>query len=201
MVFSQDGKWLAVGYQDETSSEGFVNVWQVSGIDGYQRFATDTDVRSSDRSGFGASIKLTTPVEPLIRFGERRRLAVIYFDNPGLSEDIARTTSYLLEGKLGNSPFVELIERNQIQKVLEELKYQQAGLTTSDAVKVGQHLNAKFILIGSINKLGNLLIITAKLVNVETSQIEGTREVQCSNATIENISDMVSALAPTIAKY
>jgi len=68
-------------------------------------------------------------------------------------------------------------------------------------VEVGQHLNAEYILLGSINKLGNLLIITAKLVNVETAQIEGSREVQCSNATIETISDMVSILAPTIAKY
>jgi TolB-like protein len=176
-------------------------VWQISGIEGYERFASDETVRTSSITGFGAAIKLTTPKEPLIHFGERRRLAVMTFDNPGLSEDIARTTSYLLEGKLGNSPFVELVERNQIQEVLEELRYQQAGLTTSNAAEVGRHLNAEFILLGSINKLGNLLIITSKLVNVETAQIEGTREVQCSNATIENISDMVSVLAPTIAKY
>lgn len=199
---SEDGNWLAVGVEAQDNSfKGFVNVWQISGIEGYERFATDETVRTSSITGFGAAIKLTTPKEPLIRFGERRRLAVMTFDNPGLSEDIARTTSYLLEGKLGNSPFIELIERNQIQEVLEELRYQQAGLTTSDAAEVGRHLNAEFILLGSINKLGNLLIITSKLVNVETAQIEGTREVQCSNATIENISDMVSVLAPTIAKY
>ena len=125
----------------------------------------------------------------------------MYFDSPGLSEDIAKTTTYLLEGKLGNSPFLELIERNQIEKVLSELKYQMSGFTASDAVEVGKQLNAKYILIGSLNKLGSLLIITAKLVNVETAQIEGTREVQCNNATIENISEMVSILAPTIAKY
>jgi len=202
VAFSEDGKWLAVGYQDaDNKFKSYTNVWQLSGIEGFQRFASDQRVRSSGTTGFGAAMKLTTPEEPLIRFGERKRMAVMYFDNPGLSEDIARTTSYLLEGRLGNSPFVELIERNQIQKVVEELRYQQTGLTTSDAVEVGKHLNAEFILLGSINKLGSLLIITSKLVNVETAQIEGTREVQCSNATIENISEMVSLLAPTIAKY
>ena len=76
-----------------------------------------------------------------------------------------------------------------------------SGLTTADAVEVGKQLNAKFILIGSINKLGNLLIITAKLVNTETAQIEGTREIQCNNATIEDISDMIAQLAPTIVKF
>jgi TolB-like protein len=128
-------------------------------------------------------------------------MAVINFDSPGLEENVARTTTYLLESKLGNSPLVELVERNQIQKVLDELQYQQSGLTADNAVQIGQQLNAEYMLIGSINKLGNLIIITAKLVNVETAQIEGTREVQCSNATIETISEMVSILAPTIAKY
>ena len=74
-------------------------------------------------------------------------------------------------------------------------------MTASNAVEVGEHLNAQYMLIGSINKLGNLLIITTKLVNVETAQIEGTREVQCKNASIEDISEMTSILAPTIAKY
>ena len=197
---SENGKWLAVAYAPN-SSNSLINVWQISGIEGYQRFSTSSQIKSTSSSGFGSSMKLTTPDEPLIQFGERKKIAVMYFDSPGLSEDIAKTTTYLLEGKLGNSPFVELIERNQINSVLSELNYQMSGLTTSAAVEVGKHLNARYTLIGSINKLGNLLIITVKLVNVETAQIEGTREVQCNNATIENISDMVALLGPAIVKY
>ena len=113
---------------------------------------------------------------------------------------MARTATYLLESKLGNSPLVELVERNQIKKVLDELAYQQTGLTANNAIQVGQQLNAEYILIGSINKLGNLVIITVKLVNVETARIEGSREVQCANATIETISDMITILAPTLVK-
>lgn len=202
LTVSEDGQWLAVGYSDDRDKNtSHVNIWQLSGIDGYERFASGTSLSTTEKRGFGASIKLTTPQEPLIQYGQRRRLAVINFDSPGLEENVARTATYLLESKLGNSALVELVERNQIQKVMDELQYQQSGLTADNAVQVGQHLNAEYILIGSINKLGNLIIITAKLVNVETSQIEGTREVQCSNATIETISEMVSILAPTIAKY
>ena len=199
---SEDGRWLAVGFQDATNKFlCHINIWQLSGIEGYERFATGKTLPTTEKRGFGASIKLTTPTEPLIQYGQRRRMAVINFDSPGLEENVARTTTYLLESKLGNSPLVELVERNQIQKVLDELQYQQSGLTADNAVQIGQQLNAEYMLIGSINKLGNLIIITAKLVNVETAQIEGTREVQCSNATIETISEMVSILAPTIAKY
>ena len=199
---SEDGNWLAVAYtEDKNYLKSFVNVWKLSGIEGFKRFDTDRNIVSSRKSGFGSAMKLNTPEEPLISFGERKKIAVMYLDNPGLDENTAKTTTYLLEGKLGNSPFVELIERNQIETVVAELKYQMSGLSTSNAVEVGKHLNAEYILMGSINKLGNLLIITVKLVNVETAQIEGTREVQCNNATIENISDMVSLLAPSIAKY
>jgi len=202
LTVSEDGNWLAVGYQDANNKyQSFINIWELSGIEGYERFASGKSLPSTEKRGFGASIKLNTPAEPLIQYGQQRRLAVMSFDSPGLEENVARTATYLLESKLGNSPLVELVERNQIQKVLDELQYQQSGLTADNAVQVGQHLNAEYMLIGSINKLGNLIIITSKLVNVETAQIEGTREVQCSNATIETISEMVSILAPTIAKY
>jgi len=200
-AFSQDGRWIAVGYRDpQNGSRSHVNVWRISGMDGYSPFAS-SEVKSATPSGFGSSVKLTTTAEPLIQYGEKIRMAVLYFDSPGLDREIAQTATYLLEGRLGNSPFVEMVERNQINQVIEELKYQMSGMTTSNAVEIGRHLNAEYVLLGSLNKLGSLLILSAKLVNVETSQIEGTREVQCANATIENISDMVSALAPAIAKY
>ena len=199
---SENGKWLAVAYTaNKELFKSFVNIWRLSGIEGFERFSSSSSIKQSASSGFGSAIKLTTPKEPLIQFGEKKSLAVLYFDSPGLTEDIAKTTSYLLEGKLGNSPSIELIERNQIEKVMGELKYQMSGFTASDAVEIGRHLNAKYVLIGSINKLGNLLIITTKLVNVETAQIEGTREVQCKNATIENIADMITVLTPTIARF
>jgi len=199
---AKNGKWLAASYADNKDKHrSHVNIWQISGMPGFERFGTSQQLAVVENRGFGSAIKLTTPHEPLISYGKRRKLAVIGFEARGIDADVARTTTYLIESKLGNSELVELIERNQISSVLDELKYQQTGLTTSNAAKIGQHLNAEYIIIGSINKLGNLLIITTKLVNVQSAKIEGTREVQCANATIEVISDMISALAPTIVKF
>lgn len=200
---SENGSWLATAFtpQDKGVSSSFVNVLSLSGIDGFERFNFENPVQERQLSGFGGSIKITTPREPMIGLGERKKLAVVYFDHLGIPGDVAKTATYLLESKLGNSPQIDLIERNQIESVLNELKVQMSGLTTSDAVEIGRQLNCEFIILGSINKLGNLLILTVKLVNVETAKIEGTREVQCSNATIENIADMVNALAPTITAF
>ena len=71
----------------------------------------------------------------------------MYFDHLGVNEEIAKTTTYLLETKLGNTAKIDLIERNQIEKVINEMKYQMSGLTTSDAVQIGQQLNAEYIIL------------------------------------------------------
>ncbi len=195
---SENGKYLSASV---SSAKNEIILFQVSGIAGHESFNNSQVIQQNQQSNFGGSIKLNTPSDPLIQLGERKRLAVMYFESSGVTDDVSKTATNLLEGKLGNSKYVDMIERNQIDKVIEELKYQISGFTTGDAVDIGKQLNANYILIGSLNKLGNLIIITAKLVNVETTQIEGTREVQCLNATIENISDMVNVLAPTIVKF
>ena len=151
-------------------------------------------------TGLGPVFAFTTSREPLISFGEKKRIAVLYLEGPGLGADIAKTATYLLESMLGNSPVVDLVERNRIDQILGELRYQQSGLTASNAAEVGRHLNAQYILMGSISRLGNIVILTVKLVDVETSAVEGTREIQCKNATVEAIPDMVSALAPSIVR-
>ncbi|MCF8364301.1 MAG: hypothetical protein K9H16_00875 [Bacteroidales bacterium] len=200
LAISNDGSWLAVGMNDSYPN-AVVQIFELSGIDGFERFDYSNQLEQSQGSNMGSSIRLTTPKEPLINIGEKRKMAVMYLDAVGAPEDVAKSASYLLESKLGNSSKLILVERNQIDQVLDEMKYQMSGMTASDAVKVGKQLNAHFVLIGSLNKLGNLLIITTKVVNVETGQIEGSREVECSNATIEDISQMVMMLAPTITVF
>lgn len=200
ITVSNDGKWLAVGMNDNYPN-GVVQVFQLSGIDGFERFDYSEQIGQSQAGNMGSSMRLTTPKEPLINIGEKRKMAVMYLDAVGAPPDVAKSASYLLESKLGNSSKLILVERNQIDQVLNEMKYQMTGMTASDAAKVGKQLNAHYVLIGSLNKLGNLLIITTKVVNVETAQIEGSREVECSNATIEDISQMVMMLAPTITVY
>jgi TolB-like protein len=196
---SEDGKYMAAAIGSAKSNQ--IILFQVSGIAGHEAFNNTQVIQQNQPSNFGGAIKLNTPSDPLIQLGERKKLAVMYFESSGVTDDVAKTATNLLESKLGNSKYVDMIERNQIDKVFDELKYQISGFTTGDAVDIGKQLNANYILIGSLNKLGSLIIITAKLVNVETTQIEGTREVQCSNAVIENISDMINVLAPTIVKF
>ena len=65
-----------------------------------------------------------------------------------------------------------LVERQQMGAILEEQGLQQSGCVSSEcAVEVGNALGAKFIVTGSISKVGNIFSVTVKLIDVETSQI------------------------------
>ena len=65
-----------------------------------------------------------------------------------------------------------LVERQQMGEILEEQGFQQSGCVSSEcAVEVGAALGAKFIVIGSISKVGTLFSVNARFLDVETSQI------------------------------
>jgi WD40 repeat protein len=188
---SPDGHWFAAAYEDEDARSSFITLWQATNVAGIDDGEWAPDILSR---------KITlTDEQPLIASGPQRTMAVMYFEYNNVDEPTSRTVTTLLESRLAGSPYVRLLERNQIDKILDELKLQASGLTESQVIEIGKLAEAQFMLIGSVDKLAHDLHITARLVNVENGSIEGIREVKCSNASLSSISDMVDLLAPTIA--
>jgi len=198
---SLDGKWLAVGIAGKGSGrESVVALWSLQGINGYTPVPEPALAPVAD-AGFGGKISLTGPAEPLIPSGQPRVMAVMYLEPLGIDSGVARFITEDIESRLvNNCPDVKVVERNQIDQIVRELRYVQSGLTESQAIEIGRHLAAAYLMIGSVQKMGHDLSITVKLVSVETSAIVGTRGVICTNASMRDIFDMVSILAPTIAK-
>ena len=104
----------------------------------------------------------------------QQTVAVLDFEGIGVSEDEARA----LSNRFG-SEFMDLskgrytlVERQQMGEILEEQGLQQSGCVSSEcAVEVGAALGAKFIVTGSVSKVGTIFSVNARLLNVETSQI------------------------------
>jgi WD40 repeat protein len=188
---SPDGHWFAAAYNDEDARSSFVTLWQAVNLAGIDDAEWAPDILSRE-------ITLSDE-RPLISSGPQRTMAVMYFEYNNVDEPTARSVTTLLESRLVNSPYVRLLERNQIDRILDELKLQASGLTESQVIEIGKLAQAQFMLIGSVDKLASDLHITARLVNVENGSIEGIREVKCSNASLSSISDMVDLLAPAIA--
>tara|TARA_Y100001958_G_C21160001_1_gene494112 strand:- start:176 stop:775 length:600 start_codon:yes stop_codon:yes gene_type:complete len=101
-------------------------------------------------------------------------VAVLDFEGIGISKDEARALSnrFGTEFMSLSSGRFTLLERQQMGDILEEQGFQQSGCVSSEcAVEVGAALGAKFIIIGSISKVGTLYSVNARFLDVETSEI------------------------------
>ncbi|MCP4566208.1 MAG: hypothetical protein GY841_01370, partial [FCB group bacterium] len=190
---SSEGRWLASSFtQTKVPAESNVYLWSTSGIGGPTETDWSPDILRT-------VITLNDGL-PLIQSGPPRPLGVLNFSYNNVDSTIARSATIMLENQLFKSPYIQLLERNQVDKIVDELDLQRSGLTVSMAVEIGKLIEAELIILGSVDKLGSELHITARLVDVRSSQIIGIREITCTNASPRNIINMTKRLAPAIAK-
>lgn len=71
-------------------------------------------------------------------------------------------------------PEFTLIERTQIQKILEEQNLQGSSITENEAIKIGQILNVQKVVIGTINITNGEYNVDVRIVNVQTGTIDAT---------------------------
>ena len=119
-------------------------------------------------------LKIFALIFALTYITAQETVAVLDFEGIGVSKDEAKA----LSNRFG-SEFMDLskgrytlVERQQMGEILEEQGLQQSGCVSSEcAVEVGAALGAKFIVTGSISKVGTIFSVNARLLNVESSQI------------------------------
>ncbi len=187
------GRWLASAITTTKSpAVSNVTLWATLGIAGSEELDWSPDIV---RKIISVNDSL-----PILSSGQARPLAVLYFGSNNVEESIGRSTAILLESRLFDSPRIRLLERNQIDKIVDELDLQQSGMTVAKGVEIGRLIDAELILLGSVDKLDRELHITARLVEVNSGEVLGIREVTCTNASPSNISDMVQKLASAIAE-
>ena len=113
-----------------------------------------------------------------------RTLAVLYFENNSLSkkaemEPLCKGLTDMLITELGKIEQFQVVERAQLQQLLEEMKLGQSGVIDSQsAVEVGKMLGAQNMLLGSfMHMLDGKLRIDVRIVNVETGVTIKAEEV------------------------
>lgn len=67
-----------------------------------------------------------------------------------------------------------MVERTQIDKVIEEQGFQRSNMTQSQMVRVGQILNVSKIVVGDINVVMGQYNVDTRVINVETGTISAT---------------------------
>ncbi len=136
-------------------------------------------------------------------FSQQNRIAVLPFDAAGISSSEATILTNQLSSELYKLGGYTVLERSNMDLVLEEQGFQQAVCTSPEcAIVAGKLLGVEKIIVGTIGRLGTLITISAKMVNVQSGKIENhvSKEVSSSIETLylETIPEVAAILSEKI---
>ncbi|MDA8100796.1 MAG: DUF1566 domain-containing protein [Nitrospiraceae bacterium] len=97
-----------------------------------------------------------------------------------VDKDISRPLSDSIRREIIRSGRYEVIDRSNMDKILNEQAFQMTGCTQKDcAVEAGQMLGVGKIVIGTISKVGQTYYLSLSMVNVESGKTENVEEDTC----------------------
>jgi TolB-like protein len=148
-----------------------------------------------------AMLGLATSAAPLRAQADTRpTVAIMFFNNNVFTRD-ARDYDGLTKGiadflitEMAANPNIRLVERDQVQKLVDEQKLVTGGQVDREtAVRVGKLLGAQHMIFGGFmaDPRGNFRI-DARAVSVEQGTIEYSERVQDR---ADNVMDLIGALA------
>jgi len=112
---------------------------------------------------------------PIISAQEKETVAILDFEGRGISQMEAQTLTDRFTSELAATNAMILVERNQMNEILDEQGFQQSGCTSAEcAAEVGALLGVQHMVAGSFGKLGNSYTIDAKMFSVESGKTEKT---------------------------
>ena len=101
----------------------------------------------------------------------REYIAVIDFEGIGISNDEARVLTQRLTSELINIGVFQVLERSEMKRLLDEQKFQYSGCVDLNcAVELGKMLGAKYMVVGTISKVGRTFTVDSRLIYVESSE-------------------------------
>jgi len=125
-------------------------------------------------------------------------IAVLDFTAVNVSAADAVAISDFVRTALVKTKIFNIVERNNIDKILAEQGFQQTGCTTEEcAVRIGKVLNVQKAIIGSYSKVENMHFITADVIDIETEEITDSKRVQFNS--LADISSAIDRLASFIS--
>jgi TolB-like protein len=141
---------------------------------------------------------------PVRASGKQVSLAVLEFQDSNevakKEGDAAAFSSMLMTG-LAKAAHFKVVERSIIEKAIQELKFQNTGITDQENAKqLGKLINADCLVYGNVARLNELIVINVRAVDVKTGELVLTDELRTKSK--EDIPGLIDQLSKKIAsKY
>ena len=101
----------------------------------------------------------------------REYIAIIDFEGIGVGKGDAKALTQRLTSEMITLELYQVLERSEMKRLLEEQKFQYSGcVDLKCAVELGKMIGAKYMVVGSISKVGNTYSIDSRLISVETGE-------------------------------
>jgi len=144
------------------------------------------------------------PVETAEREGVG--VALVEFSRVGSRETLGEASAQMYElvaARLAGRPDVRLVEREKLDKAFEELHLSQTGLVdAATATQVGKVVGARVFVVGRLMKLGSEWVVTARLIDTQTSEVAAVRVTGEESDGLLKLADAASdEIAKRLAKF
>lgn len=127
---------------------------------------------------------------------EKPVVSVLYFENQSSDAElgfVSKGLTDMLITDLVAFDGVKVVERTRLEEVLKELNFQQTKyVDKKSATKLGQVLNANYLVYGSITPAGGKLLLETRLVNAKDGAIVASARQQDER---DKVFDMEQRLA------
>ena len=101
----------------------------------------------------------------------REYIAIIDFEGIGVSDTEAKALTQRLTSEMIALEVYQLVERSEMKRLLDEQKFQYSGCVDMKcAVEIGKLIGAKYMVVGSVSKVGSTYSIDSRLISVETGE-------------------------------
>ena len=143
-------------------------------------------------------LSLTVFLPSFIFADDMKVLAVPTIEAKGVAETTAYTCRNILEAALIKTGTFAVMSYTDVEEILEAQAFSLSGCTDdSCAVEIGELLSAEKIVVGSLDGIGEAMVLTVRLIDVEKGTIEKAEVVNIDK--IESLQDQAFTAAFNLA--
>ena len=115
----------------------------------------------------------------LLSAAEKPVVVILPFESPAEHRELGASAVDAFTNQLVDGKSVRVMERGKLDKILKEHELNMSGFVDAATVKrqLGKFVSAHYVVMGRIGESGDGYALSARLVNIESSEIEVAKEI------------------------